>query len=360
MIIFSEEISKMCKRLLLKYLIILLLPVLLSSSCNRQTATNLKPATAQAGNGFQIQGLAVSAPPQKMDSSVFGAMQYVHANSIAVIPYAFCKMPDATVQFNHSKQWWGETDEGVKETVRMAQQNNMTVMLKPHLWIANGSYTGDIFLNDSAQAKRFETSYTEYILHFARIAEVAKVPIFCVGTELGGVVSSRPNYFPDLIAELRKIYSGKLTYAGNWDDYKKFPSWKLLDFIGVDAYFPLSDENEPSFEAMVNKWTIVKQELKEIHLSNEKPILFTEYGYRNADANAKEPWKEDIQIQNDANQVKALEALYSSFQNETWFAGGYLWKWYVDKRQLSFNRTIDFTPQGKPALETVKKWYKGN
>jgi homoserine trans-succinylase len=33
----------------------------------------------------------------------------------------------------------------------------------------------------------------------------------------------------------------KLTYAANWDDFDKVPFWNELDYIGIDAYFPLSD-----------------------------------------------------------------------------------------------------------------------
>lgn len=346
-----------------KSLLVIFTITSLAYSCNNSTSNNITSnnsieAKVSPGKGFEIQGLAVSAPPSRMDSTVFGPMVDINTNSIAVIPYAFCKLPDAEIQYNNKKQWWGETDEGVKETVRMAHGKNISVMLKPHLWIAHGSYTGDIKFTDDVQAKKFEESYTAYILHFAEVAESSGVNIFCIGTELGGIVDTRPQYFPALIAQVRKVYHGKLTYAANWDDYKRFNNWDLLDYIGVDAYFPLSEEKEPNIAALQASWKPIKKELEALHLKIKKPILFAEYGYRNSDYNAKEPWKEEDKTVNDKNQSVALEALYSSFQNEKWFAGGYLWKWYVDKRQLSFNRAIDFTPQARMGLETVKKWYK--
>lgn len=327
-------------------------------SCNHNATTNKIDKLVKPGKGFEIQGLAVSAPPRKMESTAYEPMLDINANSIAVIPYAFCKLPEATIQYNGNKQYWGESEEGVKQTVKMAHDRNISVMLKPHLWIAHGSYTGDIKFADDAQAKMFEESYTAYILHFAKVAEEAKVQIFCIGTELGGIVDTRPLYFPSLIKAVRQVYSGKLTYAANWDDYKRFKGWELLDYIGVDAYFPLSDEKKPTLENLIEKWKPIKQELKDLHLKTSKPILFAEFGYRNSDFNTKEPWKEDEKVRNDDNQVVALDALFSSFQNENWFAGGYVWKWYVDQRHLSFNRQIDFTPQGQPALETLKKWFR--
>ena len=348
----------MLNNLFSKTLVAICILIVSAYSCNHNSSASKKEADVKPGKGFEIQGLAVSAPPRKMDSTAFEPMLAINANSIAVIPYAFCKLPEATIQYNNGKQYWGESDEGVMQTIRMAHDRNISVMLKPHLWIARGAYTGDIKFADDAQARKFEESYTEYILHFAKIAEASRVKIFCIGTELGGMVASRPLYFPSLIAAVRKVYSGKITYAANWDDYKRFGQWELLDYIGVDAYFPLSPEKEPTLETLMQSWKPIKQELKDLHSKTGKPILFAEFGYRNSDFNTKEPWKEIEKVQNDNNQVIAFEALFKSFQNESWFAGGYVWKWYVDQRQLSFNRQIDFTPQGRAATETLGKWFK--
>ena len=358
---FCIYLRAMYKPYFLQSFLVIAIITSFAYSCNHNTNTTGtvgKALNVSPGKGFEIQGLAVSAPPSRMDSTVYDAMIAINTNSIAVIPYAFCRLPDAEIQYNSGKQWWGETDEGVRETVRMAHAKNISVMLKPHLWIAHGSYTGDIKFTDDTQAKKFEESYTAYILHFAQVAEASGVNIFCIGTELGGIVASRPQYFPTLIAAVRKVYHGKVTYAANWDDYKRFNNWDLLDYIGVDAYFPLSEEKELNIATLQESWKPIKKDLEALHLRTSKPILFAEYGYRNSDYSAKEPWNEDDKTVNDKNQSIALEALYSSFQNEKWFAGGYLWKWYVDKRQLSFNRMIDFTPQGRVGLETVKKWYK--
>jgi hypothetical protein len=56
--------------------------------------------------------------------------------------------------------------------------------------------------------------------------------------------SQRPEYWSQLIKKIKKIYSGN--YAANWDDFDKVPFWNELDYIGIDAYFPLSDATTPS------------------------------------------------------------------------------------------------------------------
>jgi len=42
-----------------------------------------------------------------------------------------------------------------------------------------------------------------------------------------------------LIQNIRKIYSGQLTYAANFDNYQNIAFWEDLDVMGINAYFKL-------------------------------------------------------------------------------------------------------------------------
>jgi hypothetical protein len=194
-------------------------------------------------------------------------------------------------------------------------------------------------------------------LHFAAIADSMKAEIFCFGTELGAAIKARPAFWSSLIDSLQHVYHGKLTYAGNWDDYKSFPYWEKLDYIGVDAYFPLDADETPSINSLKNGWKKYLEELQKVSEEYKRPVLFTEYGYRNVDYNSAEPWKENDGKQNDEAQVNAYEAFYESFAGKKWFAGGYVWKWYVDNGRHRRN-SIDFTPQSKPAAKSIESWYR--
>jgi hypothetical protein len=68
---------------------------------------------------------------------------------------------------------------------------------------------------------------------------------------------------------------------------------------------------------------------------------------------AEEPWTETETKINDLAQANGYEA-YSRASKQNWFAGGFAWKWYVDDYK---EKNIDYTSR-KPALETLKKWYK--
>lgn len=194
------------------------------------------------------------------------------------------------------------------------------------------------------------------MLHFAAVADSMKVEILCIGTELGASIKARPQYWVSLIDTIKRVYNGKLTYAGNWDDYKDFPFWAKLDYIGVDAYFPLADEKTPTVNSISNGWKRYSNELEKLSVKHNRKILFTEYGYQNVDYTAKEPWKENEGNQNDKAQLNALEGFYKSFAGKKWFAGGYVWKWYVDDRHHD-RRNIDFTPQDKLAEKVIENGY---
>ena len=63
-----------------------------------------------------------------------------------------------------------------------------------------------------------------------------------------------------LINKTRTIYKGQLTYAANYDNYHEVDFWEHLDFIGINAYFPLRSPTEKLpdadylFNEFKNKW----------------------------------------------------------------------------------------------------------
>ncbi len=306
---------------------------------------------------FPIKGICLVAPVTPIDSTALQPIIDINANSIAVMPYAFCNPENPVIRFNNKKGWWGESDEGVINCIKLAHEKKLTVMLKPHLWIGRGVYTGAFTLPTEKEWQIWEESYQNYIIHFAKIADSMKAEIFCIGTELGESIRKRPEFWNSFIDTIKKIYHGKLTYAANWDDYKNFPFWQKLDYIGVDAYFPLAKDATPDVNSIKEGWEKYVNALEKISKENNLPILFTEYGYRNVDYNASEPWKEKEGNKNDEAQSNAYEAFYQTFAGKKWFAGGYVWKWYVNEGRYRRSE-IDYTPQNKPALKVIEKWYR--
>ena len=307
---------------------------------------------------LEYKGMNLVAPIKELKNTTFDELKAHHINSISLIPYAFVDVENASVHYNNKRQWWGERTEGIIASNQLAHEYKMTVMLKPHLWVNHNFYTGNLDFATDSEWKKWEADYEKYILDFAQLAQQEKIELFCFGTELGNSVAKRPEYWSQLIQKIKKIYTGKLTYAANWDDFDKVPFWNELDYIGIDAYFPLSDATTPAVADLNEAWQQHILKMEKLQAKTNKKILFTEFGYRNSDQAAKEPWKENQSGINNLAQANAYESLFQTLTQKKWFAGGFAWKWYADAYHKEAKNSIDYTPQEKPALETIKKWYQ--
>lgn len=308
----------------------------------------------------KINGINLVASRDSLNPDNIGPIININTNSIGLMPYAFLRdREDPELIFNTERQWFGERPEGIEQAILLLKKKNLKLMIKPHIWLRNGDFTGDLKFSSGADWKKFEASYKNYLMLYAEISEKHNIEILCIGTELYNFIKERPEFWKSLIEDIRKVYKGKLVYAENWDKVDRVDIWEQTDFIGVDAYFPISEKNSPTQEEISNGWQKHKSMLENLSLKYNKPILFTEYGYRSMDYALKEPWNSsrDISNLNHNLQARALKVLYEEFWTQNWFGGGFLWKWHQHKKSggLDNNR---FTPQNKPAENTVKEYYR--
>jgi hypothetical protein len=328
-----------------KFLIILALLCL--QSCKTQTS--------------KINGLSFVASRDPIDITHIKPVLSVNANYAAVMPFGFIKdLTHPEILFNTDRQWFGETKAGAEQYIKALQNAKIKIMLKPQIWVWRGEFTGFIKMINEADWKTLEASYSKFILEYAALAEHMKVDLFCIGTELENFIDKRPTYWNELIIEIKKIYKGKLTYAANWNEFDKTPFWKQLDYIGIDAYFPVSESKTPTVNKCLLGWEKHKVLIKQFSETHNKPILFTEFGYRSVDYSGKEPWKSDRNM-NQVNleaQTNTIQAIFETFWKEDWFAGGFIWKWFHNHETSGGETNNRFTPQNKPAEALIKSYYE--
>ncbi len=311
----------------------------------------------------KINGVSFVASRDRATQEHVDALLQINAESAAVMPFGFIRdVASPEIIFDTERQWFGETKRGAKQYIELLHKNGFRVMMKPQIWIWKGTFTGTLKMDSEEDWKELEASYTEFIMAYAELAEETKVEFYCVGTELEKFIDNRPAYWHDLIKKIRTVYKGKLTYAANWDEYERTPFWDHLDYIGVDAYFPLSEEKTPSVDQLVLGWKPYKEKLRLLSEELDKPIMFTEYGYRSNDYTAKRPWlvdrsKDDVNLQAQAN---ATQAIFESFWGEDWFHGGFVWKWFIDHASAGGGNDNRFTPQNKPAENVIRTFYKNH
>lgn len=213
----------------------------------------------------------------------------------------------------------------------LAGQANVKLFWKPHLaYWGNFEWRGAIAFGDDTDAwRRFFDGYRAFIVDQARFAESVGVDLLAVGVEYE-LTTHHESEWRQIIAAVRSVFSGRLTYAANWDSLDQVPFWDALDLIGVHAYFPLTREGRPDRSTIWQGWDEPLARLA--HLSQvlgEKPVLFAEIGYSRSPRAAIEPWIPDNQ---DTPAVRSLrrmliEVAVERIERVPFVAGMFWWKW---------------------------------
>ncbi|WP_066759969.1 glycoside hydrolase family 113 [Crocinitomix algicola] len=300
----------------------------------------------------KMKGISLVGSRDPISIADISPLIEINANWVTLMPFGFIK--DKEIKFNIPWQWWGEREEGIRETIDLCKNNGLKVMLKPQVWIPDG-YTGDFKLSKENDWRIFESSYREFILFFLEIAEELEVELFCIGTEWKSFIAARPDFWNRLIREAKSIYKYQLTYAANWDDFQKVYFWDELDYIGVNAYFPISFRKNPAQVELLEGWKIHRKRLSEFSHKNKKQIIFTEIGYRSLKGATVKPWEfREKGAYASQIQVRAYEAFFEEVWSEDWLKGMFVWKWYINHPDQGGRGNIDFTPQNKPAEKVIR------
>lgn len=306
----------------------------------------------------KINGMSLESPANPVDSTDFAPLRSLHINAIAIIPYAFSRNGEPKVYFNNERQWWGERIEGVAELIDIAHSHHFMAMVKPHVWMHH-DWIGDYKLDSKEEWTEWEKSYSKYILAYAEMAQEHHAEVFCIGTELKFAADSRSAYFRSLITRVRKVFYGKVTYAANWDSYQKITFWDDLDYIGINAYFPLSQKDNPDLKELEMAWKPIIATLDSFRLKFGKPILITEIGYRSVNKAAGNQWDLNNEPSNDSLQSKAYEAFFATLYPKQWIQGAFLWKWEFDTDgEDRTAKLTTYTPQGKPAKDIISTYFR--
>lgn len=252
------------------------------------------------------------------------------------------------------------SDESIVHVIRKAHELGMKVMLKPHLDLldkSDGSWRGEIGCLKESGWDEWFSKYEKYLNHYIKIANKEKVEMICIGTELSCTATVKGYLWDDMIKKIRGKYSGLLTYAAHWDRYQDIRFWGSLDFVGINAYFPLTNKQRPTYDELMTGWTKWVAEIEEFQQKVNKPIIFPECGCNAADGSAIRPWehvsRSEVNLQ---LQQKYYKALIETFWNKDYFYGMYWWYWGTNIRMGGkYNR--GFTPQNKPAETVLKDWY---
>lgn len=300
---------------------------------------------------------------------------------------------------NNSIRYGGTpSDSSIITLLQNLKARNLKIMFYPIIFmdIKNKPWRGYL-TGDSVDVENFyNNQYKKFILHYANLVK-DYADCFIIGSELKGLTSIKDgeNNFPfvdkliDLASECRNILGNniKISYAADWSEYHHTEGgWynmdKLwgnnnIDFIGIDAYFPLTNSDDINIkkETIKKGWESsefydyyydnngIKQALqpqyaikniewwwKNNHINPDgtttnwipknKKIWFTEYGFASVDGTTNEPSKFYDNTSIDGGfpkyskgisdfftQRKALQATEEYWKNSEFVENKFVWCW---------------------------------
>jgi len=259
------------------------------------------------------------------------------------------------------------TDAAVRQAIAELRGQGLQVMLKPHVDVQDGTWRGTIAPQDEAA---WFASYVAFVGHYAALAQEAGVELFCVGTELATMSGSgHAAAWSAVIAEVRARYHGPLVYAANAvsaaDEFTSVSFWGQLDYLGLDAYTPLTGELSPTRQQLAAGWSHNRYgenmlaAFRNWQASWGKPVVFTEIGYRSGDGANRAPWDYGLQLTPDpSEQADCYAAAFEVFTRETaWMRGIFWWSWAVP---VPPSGDTGYEPRRKPAEDVLRQWQGGS
>jgi hypothetical protein len=253
--------------------------------------------------------------------------------------------------------------ESVRRSVQMAHARGLRVLLVPHLWLESGEWRAEIAQDSDDRRAQWEASYTDFVLTWAAVAEESGIDMMAAGVELRSwVTTSRAPSFVNLIGRIRERYSGLLTYAANWDDAADTVVWGHLDVIGINAFYPLHWEDDATWEQVEAGGLRVAEQVAELAKAQERPVVFTEFGYTTRKNTAIKPWlwpEELGRVDVDQKaQARAYAALLGAMREVPGFVGAFVWRMYADVSDMSQEAEWGFSPWGKQSQKVLEDTFR--
>lgn len=246
------------------------------------------------------------------------------------------------------------SDESVLHAMRSARALGLTVALKPHVDLRDGSFRGQIAPSDIAA---WFAGYRAMVSHYAELAGRGGADLFVVGTELTATIG-QVDRWRAVIADSRRLFRGRLSYAANWvDEAEKVRFWKDLDLIGVDAYMPLvtEDEQNPPVPRLVDAWKPFVERLKALHERVDRPLVLSELGYESRLGTAAKPQGGAAGTVSQVAQANAYEAAFRAWSDQGFLRGIYWWDWTVTGTRIPA-QDGGYSPEGKAGEAVLRRW----
>jgi hypothetical protein len=238
--------------------------------------------------------------------------------------------------------------------ISAAHQRHLRVLLRPLLDEASlhpaGKWRGQLA---PTSVSAWFASYTRLVMGYAQLARAEHVEVIDIGTEFDSMQPWTQQWLK-LIEAVRGVYGGQLTYSANWAIWYPSFGW-ALDFLSVDAFFPLPVPVNASQQQLTSAWAPWIARANSFASGFGKHVVFTELGTTAEVGSFQSPW---IWRHNSGLSLEAQRLYYAaSCQALKGRIGGMYW-WEYDLQPPAVPLSDPgYNPQGKPADLEIGRCY---
>ena len=341
---------------------------------------------------------------------------YENADSLAALVATGANSIETSIEYGidpqtdtvYADQLFTDNLAAYGATIAQAVSMGLSVTVRPLIDFVNPTYLAGTpysfgewrsYFNPgpagSAGANAFFASYEQMLLQYAQVGVANGATTLSIGTELDQITGPSYKYYWDtIIATLRTHFPTlKLTYSADWND--DISPWAFagtglplgtgnlatqvsfaseLDYLGIDAYAPLSNAANPTLAQLIAGWTQPPTVLSTLAVTHGaslinyfesvaaavgKPLVFSEIGYEDATDAASSPAGSSTKVVDPALQAELYQAFFQAWQQagNSSLTGVYFWNWDPNSAEVGPGQPANFSPQGLPAQGVATSWF---
>jgi|GEM_PF-4327902 len=246
----------------------------------------------------------------------------------------------------------------VLPVVESAQENGLDVFLRSNVDFDSSRISAD-FNRD------WINNYRLILNGVADFANENDVALVSIGSNLHAMENT--DVLGSMVRNVRERYRGDVTYSANFlpseslgGGFREVSWWDELDFVGVNAFPPLTFDFNAIPEELNAGAEGLADELQSWLTTNQpnKKLIFTSTGYRSVDGGSVFPLDRAGDRVDLEEQADAYSAVLSTFTSREWWGGSFWTGWDADPRAGGPGDN-GFTPQNKPAEAVLAESFGG-
>jgi hypothetical protein len=287
----------------------------------------------------------------------------------------------------------------IRAIANVASQLGLAVILKPQANTKDATGTNGVLpdnvwsgdVGSGFNADSFLSQWATYMGSVGSLAQQVGASMVVVGTETRGFdTSTYRSQWINIINDTRQTYGGPLTYASFYDP-NEVSFWDKLDVIGVDAWYGLTSDLNPTYPEVLSGWTDnpvtdtiytltggadgsgplnIVAKLQSLSAEYGKPLYFSEFGggsFQGVVNNPAGPQPAD-QTTSWQQQEWLYQAMFQAMSDSNspqWFEGVNMWAAYSNdppENSSDFGSYLMQYPtndeiRGKPAGLVAASWF---